>query len=118
MPAPTMDDLRAATETLSRLTEYLRNVPDPNVALALAEPLLDEYTGIPVQFGDTLRALARAVLDHPDTRRTPALRCLVDELRTAAWEQSDQHTLHSALDDLRTLLATTSPAMAEGSRCR
>ncbi|MFF9040539.1 hypothetical protein ACF090_34310 [Streptomyces sp. NPDC014892] len=118
MPAPTPDDLRTATETLSRLTEYLRDTPDPNVALALAEPLMDEYTGIPVQFADTLRALARAVHEHPDTPRTPALRRQIDELRTAAWEQSDQHTLHYTLDDLRTLLANTSPAMAEGSRCR
>ncbi|MBZ3904419.1 hypothetical protein [Streptomyces griseiscabiei] len=118
MPAPTMDDLRTATETLSRLTEYLRDAPDPSVALALVEPLLDEYTGIPVQFGDTLRALARAVQEHPDTPRTAGLRRLVDELRTAAWEQSDQHTLHYTLDDLRTLLKNTSPAIPEGSRCR
>jgi hypothetical protein len=118
VPAPTPDDLHAATETLSRLTEYLRDAPDPNVALALVEPLLDEYTGIPVQFGDTLRALARTVLDHSDIPRSPALGRLVDELRTAAWEQSDQHTLHYALDDLRTLLANTSPTVPEGSRCR
>ncbi|ULR48486.1 hypothetical protein [Streptomyces deccanensis] len=118
MPDLTPDDLHTATETLSRLTEYLRDAPDPNVALTLVEPLLDEYTGIPVQLGDTLRALARAVQAHPDTPCTPALRRLVDELRTAAWEQSDQHTLHYTLDDLRTLLANTSPDMPEGSRCR
>ncbi|CAM5570194.1 hypothetical protein [Streptomyces aurantiogriseus] len=118
MPALTPDDIHAATETLSRLTDYLRDDPDPSEALALVEPLLDEYTGIPVQLGDTLRALARAVVDHPDTLRSPNLHGLVDELRTAAWEQTDQHTLHYVLDDLRTLLANNSPNMPECSRCR
>ncbi|WSQ12895.1 hypothetical protein OG604_36855 [Streptomyces sp. NBC_01231] len=119
MPALTPDDIHAATATLSRLTEYLRDDnPDPSEALALVEPLLDEYTGIPVQLGDTLRALARAVLDHPDTPRTPGLHLLVAELRTAAWEQSDQHTLHYALDDLRTLLTRAPAHTPEGCQCR
>ncbi|MFF6813447.1 hypothetical protein ACFZAG_26715 [Streptomyces sp. NPDC012403] len=47
MPAPTPDTLRALTETLSDVTEYLRENPDPAEALALVEPLLDEYTGLP-----------------------------------------------------------------------
>ncbi|MGW7423632.1 hypothetical protein ACWGJB_26950 [Streptomyces sp. NPDC054813] len=118
MPALTPDDVHTATETLSRLTEYLRDDPDPGEALALVEPLLDEYTGIPVQLGDTLRALARAVLDHPDTPRTPDLHRLVAELRDAAWEQTDQHTLHYALDDLRTLLTSATSNTPEYCRCR
>ncbi|MGW2051633.1 hypothetical protein ACWCPF_41850 [Streptomyces sp. NPDC001858] len=40
-------------------------------ALALVEPLLDGYTGLPVQLADTLRALARAIQEHPDTPRRP-----------------------------------------------
>jgi hypothetical protein len=118
VPALTPDDIHTAAETLSRLTEYLHDAPDPGEALALVEPLLDEYTGIPVQLGDTLRALARAVLDHPDTPRTPDLHLLIAELRTAAWEQTDQHTLHYVLDDLRTLFANDSPTMPECSRWR
>lgn len=114
----TPDDIRTATDTLSRLTEYLRDAPDPGQALALAEPLLDEYTGIPVQLGDTLRALARAVLDHPATPRTPHVHILVAELRGAAWELTDQHTLHYALDDLRTLFTSASSDKAECSSCR
>ncbi|MEU9246962.1 hypothetical protein [Streptomyces sp. NPDC048385] len=119
MPALTPDDIHSATETLSRLTEYLRDDdPDPSEALALVEPLLDEYTGIPVQLGDTLRALARAVLDHPDTSRTPRTHLLIGQLRTAAWEQTDQHTLHYVLDDLRTLLTNVSADAPECCRCR
>ncbi|GGS92781.1 hypothetical protein [Streptomyces chromofuscus] len=118
MPALTPDDVHTATETLSRLTEYLRDTPDPGEALALVEPLLDEYAGIPIQLGDTLRALARTVLDHPDTPRTPDLHVLVAKLRTAAWEQTDQHTLHYALDNLRALLTSASPNTPEYCWCR
>lgn len=103
MPAPTPDNIRTATDTLSRLTDHLRESPDPARALVLLEPLLDEYTGLPVQLADILRALARAVQNHPGTRRTPEAALLITELRTAAWEQSDQHTLHYVLDDLRDL---------------
>jgi CTP:molybdopterin cytidylyltransferase MocA len=124
MPALTPDAVRTATETLTRLTEHLRENPDPDEALALVEPLLDEYTGIPVQLGDTLRALARAVAGHPDTPRTPALHLLVSELRTAAWEQTDQHALHYTVDGLRALLANGCPGAdgcprtPECCRCR
>ncbi|MFJ8676340.1 hypothetical protein [Streptomyces sp. NPDC093589] len=104
MTAPSPDDVRTATETLSQLTEYLREDPDLGEALALIEPLLDEYTGLPIQLGDTLRALARAVLADPDIPNRTAVHALVDDLRTAAWEQTDQHTLHYTLDNLRTLL--------------
>ncbi|MER0445798.1 hypothetical protein ABR738_14710 [Streptomyces sp. Edi4] len=103
MPALTPDTIRTATETLSRLTNYLRDNPEPDEALALVEPLLDEYTGVPVQLADTLRALARVVQDHPDTPRTKHASLLITELRAAAWEQADQHTLHYVLDGLRTL---------------
>ncbi|MFJ9216513.1 hypothetical protein ACIRJL_10300 [Streptomyces sp. NPDC102383] len=103
MPALTPDTIRTATETLSDLTDYLRENPDPAKALALVEPLLDEYTGLPVQLADTLRALARAVQQHPDTARTVQVDRLITELRSAAWEQADQHTLHYVLDDLRDL---------------
>ncbi|MER6566961.1 hypothetical protein ABT288_12380 [Streptomyces sp. NPDC001093] len=105
MPVVTADDVRTATDTLSRLTEYLRDAPDPGQALTLMEPLLDEYTGLPIQLGDTLRAFARAVLDHPETPHGPALHTLVAELRTAAWQQTDQYDLHYTLDELRSLLA-------------
>ncbi len=70
----TPETIRAATETLSLLTDYLRENPDPEEAFALAEPLLDEYTGLPVQFADTLRALARALQDHPDVPAHPGRR--------------------------------------------
>jgi hypothetical protein len=117
MPALTPDTVRTATETLTRLTEHLRENPDPDEALALVEPLLDEYTGIPVQLGDTLRALARAVASHPDTPRTPVLDLLVSELRTAAWEQTDQHAVHYTVDGLRALLGADTDTL-EGCRCR
>ncbi|MCZ4103069.1 hypothetical protein G3I60_35845 [Streptomyces sp. SID13666] len=104
MPAPTLESVRTATQTLSRLTAYLRDKPDPKEAFALVTPLLDEYTGIPVQFGDILRAFARSLLENPDTPRSREVSVLVDELRAAAWEQSDQHTLHYSLDHVRALI--------------
>ncbi|MGW2137694.1 hypothetical protein ACWCW2_17005 [Streptomyces sp. NPDC001773] len=113
MPALTPDTIRTLTETLADLTEYLREGPDPEEALALVEPLLDEYTGLPVQLADTLRALARAVQDHPATPRTAQVDLLITELRTAAWELADQHTLHYALDDLRDLYGS-SPVSEQG----
>ncbi|MHC5702043.1 hypothetical protein OTC26_011385 [Streptomyces tirandamycinicus] len=118
MPALTPDTIRTATETLSLLTDYLRESPDPEEALALVEPLLDEYTGLPVQLADTLRALARAVQDHPDTPRTPEIDLLITELRTAAWEQADQHTLHYVLDDLRELYGSAAGGGQGCGRCR
>ncbi|WP_413100244.1 hypothetical protein [Streptomyces sp. Inha503] len=118
MPALTPDTIRTATETLADLTDYLRDSPDPVKALALVEPLLDEYTGLPVQLADTLRALARAVQDHPHTPCGKATNLVVDELRTAAWELTDQHTLHYALDDLRVLYAKTPSPTSGGGRCR
>ncbi|CAL9365711.1 hypothetical protein SUDANB105_00758 [Streptomyces sp. enrichment culture] len=101
----TADDVRTATDTLSRLTDYLRDTPDPGQALALMEPLLDEYTGLPIQLGDTLRAFARAILDHPDTPHSTALHTRIADLRTAAWQQTDQYDLHYTLDELKALLA-------------
>ncbi|OKI09425.1 hypothetical protein A6A06_01590 [Streptomyces sp. CB02923] len=118
MPALTPDAVRTATETLSRLTDYLRDTPEPKQALALAEPLLDEYTGLPVQLADALRALARAVQEHPDIPHSLETDLLVTELRTAAWEQADQHTLHYVLDDLRALHASASGTEAEHGPCR
>lgn len=109
MPALTPDAIRTATETLSHLTDYLRESPDHEEALALVEPLFDEYTGLPVQLADILRALARAVQDHPDTPRTARVDLLITELRTAAWEQADQHALHYVLDDLRSLSGADAP---------
>ncbi|MGW0137553.1 hypothetical protein [Streptomyces calvus] len=118
MPELTPDDIHHATQTLSRLTAYLRERPEPTEALALIEPLLDEGTGVPVQLGDTLRALARALLDHPAVPRTPALCALVAELREAAWKQTDQHSLHYVLDGLRALLANGTSNVPEHCRCR
>ncbi|MFE9367858.1 hypothetical protein ACFYNN_34925 [Streptomyces sp. NPDC006978] len=103
MPALTPDTIRTLTETLADLTDYLRDDPHPEEALALIEPLLDEYTGIPVQLADVLRALARTVQSHPEASRATETAVLVAELRDAALEQSDQHTLHYVVDDLRTL---------------
>ncbi|MEU9280265.1 hypothetical protein [Streptomyces sp. NPDC048341] len=117
MPALTPESIRIATETLSDLTDYLRESPDPVEALALVEPLLDEYTGLPVQLADTLRALARAVQEHPDTPRTAQVDLLITELRTAAWEQTDQHTLHYVLDDLRDLYGSTAANGQGDGRC-
>ncbi|MFD5478596.1 hypothetical protein [Streptomyces hawaiiensis] len=113
MPALTPDTIRTLTETLADLTDYLRENPDPAQALALAEPLLDEYTGLPVQLADVLRALARALQEHPDTPRTPQGDLLITELRSAAWELADQHTLHYVLDDLRDLYGS-SPTSEQG----
>ena len=110
MPALTPDTIRTLTETLADLTDYLRENPDPAEALALVESLLDEYTGLPVQFADTLRALARAVQENP---HTPHSDLLITELRTAAWELADQHTLHYVLDDLRDLYGS-SPTSEQG----
>ncbi|MEU3529116.1 hypothetical protein AB0E62_35565 [Streptomyces sp. NPDC038707] len=119
MPDLTPDDIHAVTETLSRLTEYLRQAPDPTEALALVEPLLDESTGLPVQFAGTLRALARTVHTHrPDTSHRLAVDLLIKELRSAAWEQSDQHTLHYVLDGLRSLYASTPPSEPGCGACR
>jgi hypothetical protein len=108
VPTLTPETIRTATETLSHLAEYLRDNPEPDEALALVEPLLDEYTGIPVQLADVLRALARAVQEHPDTPRTAERDILNMELRTAASEQADQHTLHYVVDDLRALYTSSS----------
>ncbi|MFD4592885.1 hypothetical protein [Streptomyces rubiginosohelvolus] len=110
MPALTPDTIRTLTETLADLTDYLRENPDLDEALALVEPLLDEHTGLPVQFADTLRALARAIQEHPGAPRTAQVDLLVTELRTAAWEQADQHTLHYVLDDLRDLYGSATAA--------
>ncbi|MFD8064210.1 hypothetical protein ACFXA0_24135 [Streptomyces cyaneofuscatus] len=118
MPAPTPDTIRTLTETLADLTDYLRENPDVDEALALVEPLLDEYTGLPVQFADTLRALARAIQEHPDVPRTAQVDLLVAELRTAAWEQTEQHSLHYVLDDLRDLYGSSVAREPECCRCR
>ena len=118
MPALTPDTIHTATETLSDLTDYLRENPDPVEALALVEPLLDEYTGLPVQLADTLRALARTLQDHPTVARTAQVGLLITELRTAAWELADQHTLHYVLDDLRDLLGSTATSEPGCGRCR
>ncbi|MEV5506548.1 hypothetical protein [Streptomyces orinoci] len=117
MPALTPDTIRTATETLCDLTAYLREEPDLDEALALVEPLLDEYTGIPIQLGDTLRALARVVQSHPSTPRTAEVALLIQELRDAAWEQTDQYHLHYVLDNLRRLYAQAPPAPG-CCRCR
>ncbi|MFG3545924.1 hypothetical protein [Streptomyces sp. NPDC047725] len=117
MPALTPDTIRAATDTLCRLTEYLRENPDPQEALALVEPLLDEYTGLPIQLGDTLRALARAVQSHPNTPHSEKISDLVTELRAAAWVQTDQYMLHYVLDELRKVVSTASSEPGCG-RCR
>ncbi|MEU6243990.1 hypothetical protein [Streptomyces sp. NPDC047024] len=106
MPALTPDTIRPVTEALTELTDYLRESPDPAEALSLVEPLLDEYTGLPIQLADILRALARTVQNHPGVRRTAAGNRLIAELRAAAWEQADQHSLHYVLDGLRTLTST------------
>ncbi|GHH95404.1 hypothetical protein [Streptomyces capillispiralis] len=117
MPALTPDTIRAATDTLCRLTEYLRENPDPKEALALVEPLLDEYTGLPIQLGDTLRALARAVQSHPNTPHSEKISDLVTELRAAAWVQTDQYMLHYVLDELRKVVSTA-PSEPGCGRCR
>ncbi|MEU4486684.1 hypothetical protein AB0H94_17655 [Streptomyces purpurascens] len=118
MPALTPDNIHALTETLADLTDYLRENPDPAQALALVEPLLDEYTGLPVQLADVLRALARAVQEHPDTPRTAQGDLLISELRTAAWELADQHTLHHVLDELRNLYGSTAGSEPGCCQCR
>ncbi|MCZ4124140.1 hypothetical protein [Streptomyces sp. H39-S7] len=118
MLAPTLESVRTVTQTLSRLTAYLRDKPDPQEAFALVAPLLDEYTGIPVQFGDILRAFARSLLEHPDAPRSREVSVLVDELRAAAWEQSDQHTLHYSLDHVRALIDSAPQTRPEDGECR
>ncbi|MEV7064295.1 hypothetical protein AB0N97_16000 [Streptomyces collinus] len=48
MPALTPDTPHTATSTLSDLTDYLRENPDPLEALAVVETLLDEYMDLPL----------------------------------------------------------------------
>ncbi|WP_371632215.1 hypothetical protein OG693_04520 [Streptomyces sp. NBC_01259] len=117
MPALTPESVRAATETLSRLTEYLLDKPHPEEALNLVEPLLDECTGAPIQLADILRALARTVQEHPDTPFTTGVDSLLEELRDAAQEQSDQHSLHYVVDDLRALIEKA-PDSESGCWCQ
>ncbi|MFF7290758.1 hypothetical protein [Streptomyces griseorubiginosus] len=76
-----------------------------------------KYTGLPVQLADTLRALARALQEHPDVPRTAQIDLLITELRTAAWEQADQHALHYVLDDLRDLYGRAAESEPGGCRC-
>ncbi|MFI9755734.1 hypothetical protein [Streptomyces collinus] len=118
MPAPTPDAIRTAADTLSDLTDYLRDAPDAAEALALVEPLLDEYTGVPVQLADTLRALARAVQDHPTALGSPETDLLIAALRTAAWEQADQHVLHYVLDNLRSRFGSAPSTTSGHVPCR
>ncbi|MFJ2739690.1 hypothetical protein ACIO3O_08475 [Streptomyces sp. NPDC087440] len=111
-------DIRAVTETLSRFTAYLRGTPDPLHALALAEPLLHEDTGVPTQLGDILRTLSRIIRAHPDTPCPYRLYDHTEALRNAAWEQTDQYALHYTLDGIRTLLAAPACVPTEHCRCR
>ncbi|MCA1223524.1 hypothetical protein [Streptomyces sp. 8L] len=118
MPPLSPDAIRTLTETLSDLTVYLRENPEPEEALALVEPLLDEYTGLPVQLADTLRALARTLEKHLATPHSAHVDFLITELRAAAWEQSDQHALHYVLDDLSDLHANAAPSRPGCGRCQ
>ncbi|MFF3412551.1 hypothetical protein ACFYW8_41740 [Streptomyces sp. NPDC002742] len=118
MPALTLDTIHTAPEALSDFTDYLRENPDPQEALALVEPLLDEYTGMPVPIADTLRALARVVQEHPNTPRTAQVGARITKLRLAASEQADQHTLHYVLEDLRDLYGSASASEKGCGRCR
>ncbi|MFJ7969473.1 hypothetical protein [Streptomyces sp. NPDC096324] len=87
MPALALDTMLTLPETLSDLTDHLCENPDPVEVRALIEPLLDEYTGLPVRLADTLCSLARAVQEHPDTSCPAQVDLLITELRTAASEQ-------------------------------
>ncbi|MEV5843633.1 hypothetical protein AB0M32_16895 [Streptomyces sp. NPDC051985] len=93
MPALT-PAIRTLTETLADLADYRRESPDP------------------------AQALARAVLENPDTLCTPEGDLLITELRTAAWELADQHTLHDVLDDLRALFGRSPTSEQESCLCR
>lgn len=118
MSVVTPQDIRAAADTLSQFTSYLRDAPDLAEALSLAEPLLDEDTGIPVQLGDTLRALARVLESHLGPSCPPRIFHLVNDLREAGWAQSDQHMLHYVLDAVSTQLAAAPSAPPKCDRCR
>lgn len=95
MPAPTSYAICAAAKALS-------NNPGP------------EYASLPVQLADALRALE----DHPDTSQRAEADTLIRELRTAAWEQADQHNPHHTLDDLRALVRKAATDNPERSSCR
>ncbi|NUS83885.1 MAG: hypothetical protein HOY75_14350 [Streptomyces sp.] len=118
MPALAPDTIRTATKPPPDLTDYLRQPPDPVEALALVEPLVDEYTGLPVQLGDALRALARARQEHQDVPRTAQVDCLITELRTAVWKQTDQHALHYVLDDLGDVHGRAATSDPGAGRCQ
>ena len=75
-------------------------------------------SGSRCQLADALRALARAVHNHPDTPRSPEAALLVVELRSAAWEQAGQHTLHYVLDDLRALYESVPGSERGCGSCR
>ncbi|MEU3963283.1 hypothetical protein AB0F42_26320 [Streptomyces buecherae] len=117
LPDLTPDSLRTLTETLSDLTDYLRAGPDPAQALALFAPLVDEDTGLPIQLGDALCALARLLQDHPHAP-SPIQVNLIAELRIAARELADQHVLHYVLDDLRGLYGKAAASEPRRCQCR
>ncbi|MEU5619125.1 hypothetical protein AB0L83_05610 [Streptomyces sp. NPDC052071] len=118
MPAPTPETIRTLTETLSDLTDYLRENPDPAQALALVEPLVHDYAGAPVQIADILRALVRALQDHPEAPHIRHTDSLFQELLGAASELEDQHTLHYALEDIRALYPRSCTGEPGCARCR
>ncbi|MFJ4918436.1 hypothetical protein [Streptomyces sp. NPDC088725] len=118
MPVLTPDTVRAATETASRLTDFLRDTPDPEEALALVETLLDQDGASPSSSPTRCGALARSVQYHPDTPHTAEVDLLITELRTTAREQADQHTVHYALDGVRPLFEENSSTKPGGCWCR
>ncbi|MEU9411683.1 hypothetical protein AB0E08_39130 [Streptomyces sp. NPDC048281] len=93
MPALT-PAIRTLPETFTDLTDYLREDPDPT------------------------QALARAVLENPDTLCAPEGDLLITKLRTAAWELADQHTLHDVLNDLRALYGSSPTSEQKSRLCR
>lgn len=117
MPALTPDTIRTLTETLSDLTDYLRENPDPVEASPSSSPSSTNTRACPSS-SPTPCAPLPAPYRNTRTRRAPRVDLLITELRTAAWEQTDQHTLHYVLDDLRDLYGSSSASEQGCCWCR
>ncbi|MGV9790842.1 hypothetical protein ACWEIK_22365 [Streptomyces sp. NPDC004673] len=105
MPALAPDTTRTPADPLADLTAYLREDTDT------------ESPGPPVDISDSTRALAIAVPEYSDTRRTMQLGLLINELSTAG-EPAGRHSLHYALNDPRDPYGNSRSSMRGCCSCR
>ncbi|AIA06645.1 hypothetical protein [Streptomyces noursei] len=107
---PSHDQVAQATDTLAQVKEYLRTEPPVADMLPLLAPLLDEDTGVAILLGDILRAAARIVATQSPYPYSDVVRHFIDDLRYAAWDATDLHTLHWNVHHLSTQIADTTDA--------